>query len=176
MEQSRTQSRQGESPSPGNDDPPRRGGPSRLGGIAFAVLVLAAIGVLAWIVLAARDEPVPESGVTVEDVVARPDQLAGERVTVAGEIANFIVPGQAFPLGEGLEQAVLVLPAEGTQVPDTSEDDVVQVTGTVRSFDPGELGNETAVNLGSGVFDAFDDRAVIVATSIDVIPTDDDAD
>lgn len=137
--------------------------------------MLAAIAVLAWIVLAALNEPdVAEAGVTVEDVAARPDELAGERVTVAGEIANFIVPGEAFPLGEGLEQAVLVLPAEGTAVPTTSEDEVVQVTGTVRSFDPGELGNETAVNLGDDVFDAFDDRPVIVATAIDVIPIDDD--
>jgi hypothetical protein len=153
-----------------------RRGPSRLGYIAFAALVLAAVAVLAWILLSALGPDVPEEGVTVEDVVARPDALAGERVTVPGEIANFVVPGEAFPLGEGLEQAVLVLPAEGTRVPTTSEDEVVQVTGTVRSFDLGELSNETAVNLGQGAFDAFDDRPVIVATAIDVIPTDDDAD
>ena len=98
-------------------------------------------------------------------------------MTVSGELAEYVIPGRAFPLGEGFAGPVLVVPANGTRVPPLGEDDVAQVTGTVHArFEPGELEEETDVDVEADVFDTFDGRPVIVATSIDRIPTDQDND
>lgn len=146
-------------------------------GIGLMVgIVLIAIAV--WIVLAALDDSEGrELGVTLEQVADEPGELEGRSVTVSGELAEYVIPGRAFPLGEGYTGPVLVVPANGTRVPPLGEDDVAQVTGTVHPrFESGELAEETDVDVEADAFDLFDGRPVIVATSIARIPTDQDND
>lgn len=155
-----------------------RGGRGRGGGRAAAIVGILVILVAVWIVLAAFDDSAgPQQGVTLEQVTDEPDELEGRSVTVSGELAEFVVPGRAFPLGEGFRDTVLVIPASGTQVPPLEEDDVLQVTGVVHArFEPAELDDETDLAVEDEIFDPFDGRPVIVATSITEIPTDEDND
>ncbi len=154
------------------------GGRGRGGGRAAAIVGIIVALVAVWVVLAALDDSAgPERGVTLEQVADEPDELEGRSVTVSGELAEFVVPGRAFPLGEGFADTVLVVPATGTQVPPLEEDDVLQVTGTVHArFEPAELDDETDLAVEDEIFDPFDGRPVIVATSMTEIPTDEDDD
>ena len=154
------------------------GGRGRGSGVAAALVGILVVAVAAWIVLAALDDSAgPERGVTLEQVADEPDELEGRSVTVSGELAEFVVPGRAFPLGEGFTDTVLVVPATETQVPPLEEDDVLQVTGVVHArFEPAELDGETDLEVEDEIFDPFDGRPVIVATSITEIPTDEDDD
>lgn len=155
-----------------------RGGRGRVGGRTTAIVGILVLLVAVWIVLAVLDDSAgPERGVTLEQVADEPDELEGRSVTVSGELAEFLVPGRALPLGEGFTDTVLVVPASGTQVPPLEDDDVLQVTGVVHArFEPAELDDETDLAVEDEIFDPFDGRPVIVATSITEIPTDEDAD
>ncbi len=108
---------------------------------------------------------------TLEQVADEPDTLEGRSVTVSGELAEYVIPGRAFARG-GLRRPGARRASERTRVPALGEDDVVQVTGTVHARFADDLEEETDVDVEADVFDPFDGRPVIVATSIDRIPTD----
>ncbi len=116
---------------------------------AVAVLLF---GLLA---LSACQSAEPNVGVTVAEVEQDPEAFFGQTVTVSGE-DNDIYGPNAFTIGgEGFAGALLIIvPADaeiqGVNVLDVQEwdnDDIVQVTGTVREYIIAEIENEFGIDL-----------------------------
>lgn len=88
-------------------------------------------------------------GATIQQIEDHPDRYVGNRYTVSGEIQEVYGPN-AFTIGMGLfgEAMLVVLPTDakmhGMMSDETpfSEDDIVQVSGMVRSYVVTDLEND----------------------------------
>jgi len=169
-------------------DPPQK---RRGNGGMIALLALLLIGVLIWALIATfaggEESAGPEAGITLSELSDDPEGLYGSQVVVSGEVSDIvggdaeaIVPGSGaatgFVLGEGDQSALVV----GSGIPqlaalraeeDIADGDVVQVSGTVREYDLAALEEDLGVDLADDAFDAFDERPVIVARGVNLVPT-----
>ncbi len=154
------------------------------------MLGLLLVAALAWALIATFDDEQsagPEAGITLAELTSDPEGLFGSRVVVSGEISDVVggedeaitaraTPATGFVLGE-VGQSVLVV---GTRIPqlaalrgdeDLAEGDVVQVTGTVREFDLAALEEDLGADLADDAFSPFEDRPVLVASAVNLVPT-----
>lgn len=149
---------------------------SIIGTLRRKASLFATVGVLALVGVSCGDSAGPETGVDVQDVAFDADELLGEEVTVSAEVLD-VVSDEAFWLGgdDFGTSAVLVVNAAGTTV---QEDQVVQVTGTVREFEEDafveDFGFEDDVFDDEELFGGFVGQPVIVAEQIDQsVPAED---
>ncbi|MFC5380987.1 hypothetical protein [Aquipuribacter nitratireducens] len=143
------------------------------------------------------DSAGPESGVDLtevadEDPTAGPgasepatDPLAGDTVTVTGTVAD-LVSEVALRLGAEADETLLVMTVDQTLAEAglaSSDEDVVeeeiieeerilQVTGTVRRYDPEEFEARYAANF-EGLYEDSIGENVLVADSITTLPGQD---
>lgn len=118
-------------------------------------------------------------GATVAEIVDNPTIYAGRTVVVSGEVNRILSP-RAFTLGGqgwfgGQELLVVTqapIPAVVNRPADAAlvEDDIVQVTGTVRNFVLAEIERELTIDLDEGLFVEFDNRPALIARDVDVTP------
>jgi len=100
-------------------------------------------------------------GVTIDDILARPDEYVGLTVTVSDEVEEQLLTPHAFVLGDG---ALLCVSA--TPHPELFVEATAYVTGEVVRFDLGEIERRTGLDLDDGVFQGFEGRPVILVDSI----------
>jgi hypothetical protein len=120
----------------------------------------------------------PEAGTDVEDIIEddqyfADDQFVGEQVTVSAEVEEVLTP-QSFRLdgGDWGDESLLVVSAE--QATDVQEDDVVQVTGTVRQFAYDDYANEYGLT-DPGVYDPYVEEEFIEASTVEMTSASDSA-
>lgn len=107
--------------------------------------------------------------ITVAEVVGNAADFQGKTVTVSGDVQRAIgthalVLDEDALLAGGIDTDLLVI---GAPVPVTlSDEDRVQVTGTVRTLDLVQIEQETGLDLQDEEFAVYTDRLVLVAQSI----------
>ncbi len=109
-----------------------------------------------------------EVGDEAAGIIDDPESFVGEQVTVSGEV-NKVVGNNAFRIG-GKDlggEPLLVVSSKRSNV---SQDELVEVTGTVREFDLAELENDFGVDLDDDAFTRFEGEHVIVADNVDRSP------
>jgi len=175
----------------------RRGAPAfpppeepRGHGALIAVLGILLVGALAWALIATfadEESAGPEAGISLSDLASDPEGLFGSRVVVSGEVSDVVggeeaalpagaTPGRGFVIGD-VGQSVLVVGTRVAQLTalsgdeDLAEGDVVQVTGMVREFDLAALEEDLGADLADDAFAPFEDRPVLVASAVDLVPT-----
>ncbi len=124
----------------------------------------------------------PAAGVTLTDIVESPDDFFGKSVTVSGEVNELVGP-QAFTIGGedflGTDELLIVgaqqLPNIIEGVPEgepaeIGEDDIVQVTGTVREFVITDIEEEIGADLDDALFEEFEGQPVVVAEQVFLSP------
>lgn len=115
-----------------------------------ALLLLACAGFLG-----ACQAEEPNTGVTIDDIVDNPQDYVGQTVTVSGEIGRVYGPnaftlGSDAALGEGI---LVIIPSTanvtGLRTDGTLyyEEDVIQVTGTVREQSIAEVEQELGLDF-----------------------------
>jgi hypothetical protein len=151
----------GEPPEP--RDKRRRGGSW---GILAAIVGVLVVGIVVWAVWTSLDEDSagPEAGVTLNAVTEEPERFFGQTVTISGEVEEDFA--RAFVIGGGAAgEELLVVPADGVQASNVSEDDVLQVTGTVERHAPEDIPTLDDEELTTGE-DYDDGEAILRATQI----------
>lgn len=158
----------------------------------IAALGAAAIVFLIWLLIGGNEGP--EAGVTTDDLTEDDGQaFVGRQVTVSESITD-IISANAFTIGGGDflgGENLLVVGAEGAfPVPLAvdpadaeglgedevlEEDDVVQVTGTVRMFVIAEVEDEIGLDLDDDLYVDFEGETVLVASEVDMTPEEDEA-
>lgn len=122
----------------------------------------------------AIDEPVIDEPVDADDDTAAlfddAEPFVGAKVTVTGRVDE-VEDQNAFEIAdEGRDDAgFLVLVAN----PSVDLNDVVEVTGTVRRFDPVELAADVDFEIDPDLYSPADRQQVIVADSVQVIDPSD---
>ena len=122
----------------------------------------------------------PNLTTTVKAIAADPQRFIGRVVTVSGEVGQVFGP-RWFTIGgtdfDGAEVLVLgrsTLPGILSNLADSGKvmNDIVQITGVVRTFEEDALETEIGggLDLDGDVFDAFDEHPVIVMTDLDLTP------
>jgi hypothetical protein len=101
-----------------------------------------------------------------EELFEDPEPFLGERVTVSAEVAEVVSPAALRIAGEGFPESepVLVVGAPNG-VPNVDDDDIAEVTGTVREFAVADVEQELDIDL----FVDYEDDHVIVASSVTII-------
>ena len=121
-------------------------------------------------------------GVSVATIIDNPEEFYGNQVTVSGLVTEVIGPN-AFAIGGdefiGGESLLIVgaqeLPqivegvAEGDVV-EIKQQDLVQVTGTLRPAEQQEITDEVGYELDNQVFEVFGGEAAVVASQVVVTP------
>lgn len=144
------------------------------------MLAVACIGVLA-LAGCARERTVeakrePASGVTIRDIRDNPDSYRNKTVTVSGEVDEVLSP-RAFEIGgEGFAFPGSLLVIAKQDLPSIAgrtngmlrEDDIVQVTGTVRDFRREQIQREVGMQLSQDEYSKWEGQPVIVADSVQV--------
>lgn len=128
----------------------------------------------------------PARGVVVSDITDGPREYTGATVTVSGEVNDIAAPN-AFTIGGedflGTEELLIVgarqLPniTEGARGgAEVQENDIVQVKGTVRSFDSATaLEDEVDYSIDDRLFESYEGEPVVVAEKIWLTPRADRA-
>ena len=122
----------------------------------------------------------PNLTTTVNAIAADPQRFIGRIVTVSGEVGRVFGP-RWFTIGgtdfDGAEVLVLgrsTLPGILSNLADSGKvmNDIVQITGVVRTFEEDALEAEVGggLDLDGDLFDAFDEHPVIVMTDLDLTP------
>jgi hypothetical protein len=124
----------------------------------------------------AADEAAPGSSVSVADIAGNLTNYTGRTVTVRGEIEESIHPN-VFSVDEdalaegGIDNDVVVVNAgpNAAEVTEENEGEEVIVTGEVRQFVLSEIEEEFNLGLDPEIEAEFDQRAVIIATAVEVV-------
>lgn len=116
---------------------------------------------------------VPDTGVTVEDVVLNPQEYMGRQVTIAGTIKKTFGE-QAFLLhGEKLVDELIAVGAD--PYPDERNDTFdyrlapvkgLRVTGVVRQFEADAVERETGIKLDGDRLKDYTGKPVIIVKSL----------
>lgn len=120
---------------------------------------------------ACESEP-PNLGVTLDDVAEDAQLYYGQVVTVSGEVDAIWTP-QIFTIGGGGFGSELLVISADTLTPVANrtlaepvvENDIVQVTGSVRPFIRTELEEEYGLALDAAAFTDYENEPVLVAQS-----------
>jgi hypothetical protein len=143
----------------------RRGGSW---GILATIVAAIIVGIIVWVVWTSLDEDSagPEAGVTLNAITEEPERFFGQTVTISGVAEEDFA--RAFVIGGGAAgEELLVLPADGVQAPNVSEDDVLQVTGTVERYTPEDVPALNDEELTGWTGEDYDDgEAILRATQI----------
>ena len=105
-----------------------------------------------------------EIGITVNDIVARPDQYVGEVVEVSDEIDEPALTPHAFVLGD--EQLLVV---SAVLTPDVFIEATAYVTGEVRLFDLAVMESELGIDLDDAMLASFVGEPVLIARAVSVV-------
>jgi hypothetical protein len=122
----------------------------------------------------------PAAGVVVSDITDNPQEYVGTTATVSGEVNDLVAPN-AFTIGGedflGTDELLIVgakqLPniVEGVEGEvEVGEDDIVQVTGTIREFNVADIEDELGYGLDDAVFEEFAGEPVVVAKNVFLTP------
>lgn len=128
------------------------------------------LGLLALALSACQSEA-PNVGATVGEIENNPAQYFGQQVTVSGEVDD--VYGSAFTIGgEGFGGELLIVvptsaPLTGARAGTSPymQDDIVQVTGTVREYLVGEIEDEFGLSLSPDIEYEEQEPAVVVGSA-----------
>lgn len=134
--------------------------------VALAVLALVIIFSIAWVML--NEAPAgQETDTTLDDITANPTAYIGETVTVSGEVHEVISP-RAVRMGGGLTQDPLLVVAveEEPLAAPLLENDVIRVTGPVRSFFVAEMETQVDGTLDRDRLGEFEGQPAIVAEEL----------
>ena len=122
----------------------------------------------------------PHLTTTVREIAADPQRVIGRVVTVSGEVGQVFGPrwvtvgGTDFGGPEVLVLGRSTLPGILSNLADSGKvaNDIVQITGVVRTFEEDALETEIGggLDLDGDVFDGFDEHPVIVMTDLDLTP------
>lgn len=124
--------------------------------------------------------PVGAAGVTLSNLLDDPGKFTGQTVTVSGEVNDVLGP-KAFTIG-GEEflppgELLVVSPTGFPAIPDYPEneylvdDDIVQVTGTVRTFVQTEVARQVdADDMEGQAYVRWEGKPVLVVTSMITTP------
>lgn len=137
----------------------------------------AAVGALTatalMILPACSTTPAEDANVTAEELVEDTAQYAGQEVSIRSEVEelvdenSFLVRDDEYFDGEGI--LVINASAEPFLVPDVG-DSQVQVTGEVETFSLVTVAEEYGLTLTPELYEAYDAKPVIVASSIALAP------
>ncbi len=106
--------------------------------------------------------------VTLDAIVARPQEFSGQQVTVRGTIGETLGPS-VFRLNDTnavsarTSNALLVITSKGVNVPTQGN---VAVTGTVHNFVLADIEQELGLDLQDDVYADYANQPVIIATSV----------
>ena len=122
----------------------------------------------------------PVMTTTASDIASTPQRYVGKVVTVSGEVNRvfgprwFSIGGEEFGGREILVLGNSTMPGLLDNLADSGKvmNDIVMVTGIVRSFEEDVLEREVGggLDLDGDVFDPYDANPVIVMTDLDVTP------
>jgi hypothetical protein len=100
-------------------------------------------------------------GVTIDDIVAEPEQYVGLTVTVSDEVEEHLLMPHSFLLGD---EALLA----GSKAPQTEffVEATTYVTGEVRLFNLKEIEGELGIDLDDGALRIYEGRPVIAVDSL----------
>jgi len=168
-----------------------RARPSWFGAVPLALLALLAALLLASCGQQEREEgqaqaaggdgsgqDSPASPMTVAQLTGQPEEHYGEEVTVSGIVSERVGPN-AFAIGGDETFGGERLLVAGVQRLDTivqgdaekaSEGDLVQVTGTFREFEEGEIGEQVDYGIDNEYFGDYEGEPAVLATSVVVTP------
>lgn len=119
---------------------------------------------------------------TVDEILSDPNDFYGLRATVTrrvtevitplafelnGEINEDSGPGPQGGYGEDADGLLVVKDTEQAPDPEVAVGQTVKISGTVRSFDVGEIEEEIGEDLAGSVLTYWASRPSIVATSIE---------
>ena len=139
--------------------------------VAAAAIVVAGGGALA-IALLPDDSAGPERGVTLANVVDRPESFVGRTVTVSGDVSETNIRPRAFAIGDDVDETALVLPARDARLNAWPHpDDVARVTGVVQIFRPSYLREREDLDAfaGSVFLEQFDGDPMILVERVQVL-------
>lgn len=131
----------------------------------------------AFFSLSACQSEGPDVGVTVGEIESNPDRYFGQRVIVSGDIDDVYDPSFSIG-GQGFQGELLVVVPPGAQIsgappsaedPPYAEDDIVQVTGTVRPFLVSDIEDELGMDLESNI-DYEERDPAVVAERVAITP------
>lgn len=122
----------------------------------------------------------PVMTATVSDIASAPQRYVGKVVTVSGEVNRvfgprwFSIGGQQFGGSELLVLGRSTVPGLLNDLADSGKvmNDIVMVTGVVRTFEEDALEREIGggLDLDGDIFDPYDANPVIVMTDLDITP------
>jgi hypothetical protein len=104
-----------------------------------------------------------DRGITIDDIAAQPEELAGLTVTVSDEVEEDLLTPHAFLLGDEGMLSISVTPR-----PELFVEATAYVTGEVRIFNLEEVRRITGLDLAEG-FRAYNGRPVILVESLVVV-------
>ena len=122
----------------------------------------------------------PNVTTTVQEISRQPERFVGRSVTVSGEVGKvlgprwFTVGGEEFDGAEILVLGRSTVPGILSDLADSGKvmNDIVQVTGVVRTFEEDALEREIGggLDLDGDLFDLYDQHPVIVMSDLDLTP------
>ncbi len=121
----------------------------------------------------ANDTAAEEANVTSEEIVDETSSYVGEEVTVRAEVEEtvddtaFLIEDDNYFEGEGI--LVINASSEPFVVPDVGETEV-QITGTVETFAMITVAEEYGLTLDADLYGDYENKPVIIATSIALSP------
>jgi hypothetical protein len=141
-----------------------------------AMVGVVAVGIVAWAVVALTrgEDAAPPSVVSARDIDMNRDVYLGQTVTVIDTVQEVLRPG-VFTLGD---TRLIVIHAIG--VPDARgepnglpavENELVQVTGSVRVYDIAELEKELGWDFSDEAFwQLADNQTTVIAQEVSRVP------
>lgn len=124
----------------------------------------------------AAQERTAESA-TVDEILSDPNDFYGLRATVTGRVTEVITPltfevngkinADSTRYGDSADGLLVVKDTEQAPDPEVAVGQTMEISGTVRSFDVGEVQEEINDELAGSVLTYWASRPSIVATSIE---------
>ncbi len=141
--------------------------------IVLALVVIA--GLAFWLLSGEEELQSEEAGLTVDDIVERPEEYLGDTVSLEGEVQEIVGAG-AFTISPAefdSEAELLVVWGEAFAALEgepgqliVREGETLQLTGEVRLFDIVDLGQELGTDFGADDFQVYEGQPVFVALQI----------
>lgn len=103
-------------------------------------------------------------GITIDDILARPNEFLGMTVTVSDEVEEHLLTPHLFLLGD---DALLCISA--TPHPELFVESTAYVTGEVRLFDLREIERRTGIDLDDAALRDFSGQPVVLVHSLVVV-------
>jgi hypothetical protein len=118
-----------------------------------------------------------EPGANVAELSEAPEEYAGQTVTLQGQVED-VIGVNTFRIQQeedffGEDTALVITATPTTALP--NDDEYVQVTGEVRTFEVAEIEQEYGLNWNADIeaeLEQYENQPVVIAQSIEPIPED----